>query len=65
MTNVIQDTVISLQITHKDEFEAIIKARDKHKILIWDYGVMDESIHMDYRIFERLVQKRGLKVCNI
>jgi len=65
MPNVIQDTVMSLQITHEDGFEAILKARGKPSVLICDRGVMDGSVYMDYSDFERLVQKRGLEVCDV
>lgn len=60
MDNVVQDTVMDMQIGLEDSFERVLRARGKPGVLLCDRGLMDGSAYMPQKAWERLMKKRDI-----
>ena len=60
MDNVVQDTVMDMQIGLEDSFERVLRARGKPGVLLCDRGLMDGSAYMSQESWERLMRKRDI-----
>ena len=61
MDNVVQDTVMDLQIGLEDSFERVLRARGKPGVLLCDRGLMDGSAYMSAEAWDRLLEKRDVQ----
>jgi len=61
MDNVVQDTVMDMQIGIEDSFERVLRARGKPGVLLCDRGLMDGSAYMSQEAWDRLLKKRDVQ----
>jgi hypothetical protein len=62
MSDIVQDTVMDMQIGLEDGFERVLRARGKPGILLCDRGLMDGSVYMSPESWGSLLDKRDV-VC--
>lgn len=62
MSDIVQDTVMDMQIGLEDGFERVLRARGRPSVLLCDRGLMDGSAYMSPESWGRLLDKRDV-VC--
>jgi len=62
MSDIVQDTVMDMQIGLEDGFERVLRARGRPSVLLCDRGLMDGSAYMSSESWGRLLDKRDV-VC--
>ncbi len=61
MSDIVQDTVMDMQIGLEDGFERVLRARGKPSVLLCDRGLMDGSAYMSTESWSRLLDKRDVR----
>jgi predicted ATPase len=61
MSDIVQDTVMDIQIGLEDGFERVLRARGRPGVLLCDRGLMDGSAYMSPEAWGRLLDKRDVR----
>ncbi len=61
MSDIVQDTVMDMQIGLEDGFERVLRARGRPSVLLCDRGLMDGSAYMSTESWSRLLDKRDVR----
>jgi len=65
MAQIIQGTVLDIQLTMEDTVERVLRARGKPAVMLCDRGTMDGSVYLPSDQFDRILQERNTDIVQI